>query len=275
MCKRQHLRHRLNLYFNHRFSTFSCLRTSKLLQVAACRLPHILKLKQTPLVIDCHNQIFSSFMFVIRRTTLRKLVNIRQILITLCKEMLRLTLVYRQLRPIHLRPFIWDHFIWDHVHLRPRQLRPVHLRPHSYETCSFETTFMWDHIHLRPRSFETTFIWDHIHLSPYSFETTFIWDLNHLRPHSFETTVIWEHIHLRPHSFETTFIWDHNDLRPHSFETTFIWDHIRLRPQSFETTFILRHVTVKLFWLTVNHIFMIYLPLLCGTWRYQLKQSCL
>ena len=82
--------------------------------------------------------------------------------------------VSRQLRPNHLRPFIWDHFIWDHIHLRPRHLRPLHLRPHSYETCSFETTFIWDHIHLRP-----------VHLRSYLFEPIFIWDHILFRPHSF------------------------------------------------------------------------------------------
>ena len=45
----------------------------------------------------------------------------------------------------------------------------------------------------------------------------------------------------------------------------FIWDYIHLRPHLFEITFILHHVEVKLFWFTVNHIFMIYnLPLLLG-----------
>ena len=96
----------------------------------------------------------------------------------------------------------------------------------------------------------------------------------HLRPQSFETTFIWDHIHLRPHAFETTFVWNHMRLRPHSSET----DHIHLRPQSYETTIVLDHIHftpchIELFWFTVNHIFMIYLPHLCGTWRYLLKQS--
>jgi len=68
----------------------------------------------------------------------------------------------------------WDQFIWDH------SFQIIHLRPHSFETCSFETTFIWD-----------LFIWDRIHLRPHSFETTFIWDHSHLRPQSFETAFIW------------------------------------------------------------------------------------
>jgi len=102
----------------------------------------------------------------------------------------------------------------------------------TFETCSFETTFIWnffiwDHSHLRP-----------IHLRSYSFETAFIWDF-----FIWDRTVIWDHIHLRPHSFKITSIWDHIHFRSHSFYATF---------------------KVKLFWFTVNHIFMINLSLLCG-----------
>ena len=83
-----------------------------------------------------------------------------------------------------------------------------------------------------------------------SFETTFIWD------NGIWDLFIWKHIHmrlfhLRPHSFEN-----------YSFETTFTWDHNNLRPHSFEITFTLRHAKVKLLWFVVNHILMIYLPLL-------------
>ena len=161
---------------------------------------------------------------------------------------------------------------------KPLHWRPRYLRPHSHETFSFATTFIWDHIHLRPQclrpqSFETTFVWDHSHVRPhshetFSFETTFTWDHIHLRPHSFETTFIWDHSHLRPQSFETTVIWNHIRLKPHSFETTFVWDHIRLRPHSFELTFILRHIKVKLFWFTVNHIFMIYFHFFAGDLKF-------
>jgi len=108
-----------------------------------------------------------------------------------------------------------------------------------------QVIYDWDHLHRRPchspcvlvftvvqtietTSFENTLIWDHIR------------DHIHLRPHSF-----WDHIH-----FETTFI-----LRLHSF-----WDHTH--------TFILRHTEVKLFWFTVNQIFVIYLVLLCGNWSF-------
>ena len=104
----------------------------------------------------------------------------------------------------------WDQFIWDH------SFQIIHLRPHSFETCSFETTFIWD-----------LFIWDRIHLRPHSFETTFIWDHSHLRSHSFETMAQNE---CDTTSFETTIIWDHSHLRPHSFETTLIWYHIHFVP---------------------------------------------
>ena len=87
-------------------------------------------------------------------------------------------------------------------------------------------------IHLRP------FIWDH-----------FIWD-----------HFIWDPAHLRP-----------IHLRSHSYETTFIWEHIHLRPRLLQITFILRHVKVKLFWFTVNHIFVICLPLL--SWQPEVFQS--
>jgi len=127
---------------------------------------------------------------------------------------------------------------------QPRWFGRVSRGVQTIETISFETT------HLGPRSFETTIF------ETYSFENTFTWDF-----------FIWDHIHLRiihlrPHSLETTFIWDHNNLRPHSFETTIIRDHNNLRPHSFEITFTLRHAKVKLLWFVVNHIVMIYLPLL-------------
>ena len=73
----------------------------------------------------------------------------------------------------------------------------------------------------------------------------FVWD--HILGQDF---IIWDHIHVRLYH-----------LRPHSLETTFAWDHIRLRPHSLETT---------LTW-DVNHIFMIYLPLLCG--RHEVLQG--
>jgi len=115
---------------------------------------------------------------------------------------------------------------------RDLQHRSIHLRQFIWDHC------IWDHVHLSPFEtttcetcpFETTFTWDF-----------FIWDL-----------FFWDHIHLRPT------IWDHIRLRPHSFETTFIWDHIHF------ITFILRHGKVNLFWFTVNRIFMICLPPLCG-----------
>ena len=179
-------------------------------------------------------------------------------------------------------------------HLKPIHLRPFDLRPHSFQITFVWDLFIWDHIHTRPHSYETTFIWDHIHLRPIhlrplTFETTlisttfiwdlfmldlFIWDHIYMRPHSYESTFMWGHIHLWPWLFETTiiwdlFIWDHILTRPHSFEITFVWVPALFRPHShatfsFETTFILCYVKVNLFWFTVNHIFIVYLPLLCG-----------
>ena len=91
---------------------------------------------------------------------------------------------------------------------------------------------------LNPR--DSNISWGFTTIETNSFETIYFRPI-HLKP-----------LHLRPRSFETTFTWDF------SFETTFTWDF------SFETTLILRHGKVKLFWFTVNHIFMICRPLYCG-----------
>jgi len=75
--------------------------------------------------------------------------------------------------------------------------------------------------------------------------------------HDYWDQFIWDHL------FETTFILD-LFLSGHLIWDFFVWDHVESRPDSFEITFILHHIEVKLFWLTMYHIFMIYHPLLHG-----------